>query len=86
MNREQARPYIGLCVDDALCERDIADMPPNARLVGWQCGFEPMFVAVWSYLDDQQPDMAEAAEIAMDLLAEKGWFGDQLPTEPDYII
>ncbi len=85
MNRAQALPYVSFCVDDALSERSIADIPPNARLVGWQCGFEPLFVAVWSYLDDQQPDPCEAAELATDLLVEKGWFADE-PTEPDYVI
>lgn len=89
MNREQARPYISLCVDDALSVRRIEEMPSNARLVGWQCGFEPMFVAVWSYLDEDgngEPlDMAEAEEIATDLLAERKWFADE-PTPADYVI
>lgn len=88
MNREQAIPYISYCVDDAGAERDVKDMPANARLVGWQCGFEPMFVAVWSclgsWLDDE-----EAEDLAIDLLIEKKWFSgqhDRGGTEPDYII
>lgn len=88
MTREMALPYVAYCVDDALAERKIADMPANARLVGWQCGFEPLFVAVWSYLgdgDDCLPDPAEAAEYATDLLVEKKWFSGE-PTEPDYIL
>lgn len=84
MTRDQALPYVGHCVDDALAERKIADMPSNARLVGWQCGFEPMFVAVWSYLDVRIDD-DEAVELATDLLSEKKWFAGE-PTEPDYII
>ena len=32
-------PYISVCVDDAL-----DDMPGNAWLIGWQCGFEPIAV------------------------------------------
>lgn len=83
MTRDQALPYVGYCVNDALAERKIADMPSNARLVGWQCGFEPMFVAVWSYLDRIDDD--EAVELATDLLSEKKWFAGE-PTEPDYII
>jgi hypothetical protein len=85
MTRETAVPYIAYCVDDALAERDVKD-PPTARLVGWQCGTEPLFVAVWSYLGPEcEPDMAEAAEIATDLLVEKKWFAGE-PTEPDFII
>jgi hypothetical protein len=87
MKREAALQYVSCCLDNALCERDIADMPANARLVGWQCGFEPMFVAVWSYLDDQPMDMAEAEEIATDYLQEKRWFADNdSPPAADYVI
>ena len=83
MNRTQAMPYIAHCVDDALSERDVGDMPGNARLVGWQCGFEPMFVAVWSYLGGRLDD-EEAMDLAIDLLLEKGWMTDI--TAPDYVL
>ena len=84
MNKKQALEYVSYCVDDALCERNIADMPENARLVGWQCGFEPLFVAVWSYLGVKLSE-EEAEEIAIDLLEEKKWFTDEsIPA--DYII
>jgi hypothetical protein len=95
MTREQAREYISFCVDDALNERSIDDMPANARLVGWQCGFEPLFVAVWSYLADTQGnrnriDDIEAEEIATDLLVERAWFStmgvDGEPPPADIII
>ena len=82
MTRERAMPYVSCVLDDAL--GDEPAMAPNARLVGWQCGFEPMFVAVQSYLGVRLDDN-EAAEIATDYLTEKGWFADE-PTEPDYII
>lgn len=59
-------------------------MPDNARLIGWQCGFEPMFVAVWSYLGVRLDD-DDAVEIAKDYLAEIRWFNGE-PTAPDYII
>jgi hypothetical protein len=84
MTREDALPYVSYCVDDALSERQTEDMPANARLVGWQCGFEPLFVAVWSYLDVRLDD-DEAVELATDLLTEKQWFAGG-PTEPDYVI
>ena len=85
MKREDAIPYISRYVDDALSEREAKDMPAGARLVGWQCGFEPMFVAVWSYLPGVEVDDDSAMEIATELLVEKGWFPDE-PTEPDYLI
>ena len=83
MNKKQALEYVSYCVDDALCERNIADMPENARLVGWQCGFEPLFVAVWSYLGVKLSE-EEAEEIAIDLLEEKKWFTDE--SIPAYYI
>ena len=84
MTREQALPYVSFGVDDAMAERKPSEMPPHARLVGWQCGFEPLFVAVWSYLDVEIDD-GDAIELATDLLVEKKWFaGEQ--REPDYII
>jgi hypothetical protein len=86
ITREQALPYISRCVDNALADRSIDDMPANARLVGWQCGFEPMFVAVWSYLPNSRLDDDEAAELAIDRLIEAGWFGRLGPMDPDYII
>jgi hypothetical protein len=87
MTREQAIPYISFCIDDSLGERSIDEMPNNARLVGWQCGFEPLFVAVWSYLNVELED-AEAEEIARDYLLERKWFSDNSETgmEADYII
>jgi len=70
MTREQAIPYISVCVDDALSVRSIDNMPFNARLVAWQCGFEPLFVAVRSYLGVRLSDN-EAETIAGDLLEER---------------
>jgi len=87
MTREQAIPYISFCIDDCLAERSIDEMPSNARLVGWHCGFEPLFVAVWSSLKHTLEEV-EAEEIARDYLLERGWFSDKpLNTmEADYII
>jgi hypothetical protein len=53
-------------------------------LVGWQCGFEPVFVAVHSYLDIRIDD-SDAVDMATDYLRERNWFGGE-PTEPDYVI
>lgn len=86
MNRSQALPYVSYAVDDALAERDRSEMPANARLVGWQCGFEPMFVAVWSYLGVRLDD-ADAEDIAKDMLQEKKWFIDNdNPQDADFIL
>lgn len=91
-SRESLLPYVSYCLDDALSERNIKDMPANARLVAWQCGFEPMVVAVWSYLGDtqgnlDQVDVAEAEEIATDFLQERRWFTDNdNPPPADYVI
>lgn len=92
MNRTRALPYVSYAVDNALSPRDPKDAPANAVLVGWQCGFEPLFVAVWSYLQDTQGnastlDADEAVELATDLLQERKWFSDnENPPEPDYVI
>lgn len=86
MTREDALPYVSFAVDDALSERQPAEAPPNARLVGWQCGFEPLFVAVWSYLPDVTISADDAAELATDLLSERNWFAQGETREPDYII
>jgi hypothetical protein len=83
--REAAKAYISFCVDDALSERSVDEMPANARLVGWQCGFEPLFVAVWSYLPKTKVDDEDAVRIATDLLNERAWFSDG-PRDPDYLI
>jgi len=84
MNRKNAFQYISYAVDDAGSPRVIEEMPDNARLVGWQCGFEPLFVAVWSYLGVQLSD-EEAEELAADFLNDKDWFADEA-TPADFII
>lgn len=84
MRRSQVIPYISYAVDNALSEHNPSEMPANARLVGWQCGFEPLFVAVWSYLGNTLED-AEAIEMATDLLEEKKWFSGEA-TPPDYVL
>lgn len=84
MTRKQALPYVSYTIDDAL-SADRQPISESARLVGWQCGFEPLFVAVQSYLPGITLDDEEAEEIATDYLREIGWFNGD-PTPADYII
>jgi hypothetical protein len=88
MRRAEALPYVSFVLDDALNVRTEAEVPhANARFVGWQCGFEPLFVAVVSYLgNDIRLDDDEAVAIATDYLAERDWFGADGPREPDYVL
>ncbi len=94
MKRTDAIPYISFGVDDTgqPYDRSAALVAvPHARLVGWQCGFEPLFVAVWSYLPGVTLDDGEAEAIARDLLEERGWFGtdsnDSNDSRPaDYVL
>ena len=84
--REEMLKYVGHHVDDAMSneEKEIAE---NTRLVGFQCGFEPMVVAVHSYLPDCSCDDGEAEELAIDSLEEKGWFdGSTREHDADFII
>jgi len=85
MKREEAIQYVGHHVDDALSP-DPKPITEHTRLVGWQCGFEPMFVAVHSYLPECKCDDDEAEELALDLLAEIKWWGDLLPRSADHIL
>lgn len=99
MRRDQALPYVSFALDDALNPSPataealrsgkIEGLDPSvrrARLVGWQCGFEPLFVAVFSYLPDCSVDSDTAEEIAKDYLAERNWFGDEGPRDADYVL
>jgi hypothetical protein len=86
MNRTDALPYVSYMVDDTGNERHQTDIPENAVLVGWGCGFELMFVAVWSYLPGIQVDPDEAEELAIDLLQERAWFAHHPPPAADFVI
>lgn len=96
MTRAQAIPYVSYVVDDAGSGRALnadphaivrsgIDFSHRSILIGWQCGFEPLFVAVHSYLDCHIDD-DEAEELAKDYLSEIGWFGSKDATDPDYIV
>lgn len=99
MRRADAIPYVSFVVDDAGAGRELgadphavvreagAEFKYPSVLVGWQCGFEPLFVAVHSYLDIRLDD-CDAEEMAREYLEERGWFGDNCgePKEADYLI
>ena len=97
MTIDTAIPYISFVVDDSGNARkfggqwlppgtpvDQRGLPINARLVGWQCGFEPLFVLVYSYLGVHLNEN-EAEELAKDYLIERGWFAGK-DTDADYIL
>ena len=97
VERTEAMAYVSFVVDDAGNGRELGeDLHAIVResfedhqyasvLVGWQCGFEPLFVAVHSYLDVYVDD-GEAIELATDFLSERGWFANNEVKEPDYLI
>lgn len=98
MLRSDAVPYVSFVVDDAGSGRCLGDdMHAIVResgdafqyasvLVGWQCGFEPLFVAVHSYLDVALTD-DEAEDMAREYLEERNWFADpDSDHSADYII
>ncbi len=62
------------------------DFEHRSVLVGWQCGFEPLFVAVHSYLDVRL-DESDACDMAQEYLDERGWIdGSDRDHEPDHVI
>jgi hypothetical protein len=95
---ESLLPYVSYIVDDAGSGRvlgadphAIVRKPDNpefkhpSRLVVFQCGFEPLVVAVHSYLDVHIDD-ADAEDMAIEYLEEIGWFSDEYDHQSDYII
>jgi hypothetical protein len=93
VNREDAKQYVSFVVDNALSARDCraSEVLPTDWLIGWQCGFEPLFVAVRSYLSDTQgnpdtiDDAEEAVELAREYLVERNWFSGP-SSEPDHVL
>ena len=93
MTYEAASRYVGHVLDDSgngrmtTIENDMhasAERKYSPVLIGWQCGFEPMFVAVYSYLDVRLT-LSEAEEMASEYLDEIGWFANG-PVQADYRI
>lgn len=86
MNRKDAEQYVSYAVDDNEIPRQVTELArhPNAVLVGWQCGFEPLFVAVWN--DFNLPIyQGDAIDIATRYLESIHWFAGE-PTDPNYVI
>ncbi len=88
---EKVLPYVSHVIDDALsADHTVADVDDRAVLVGWQCGFEPLFVAVIGSTCDtrgrrDRVDADLAVELATDYLTERKWFSGE-PTEPYYVL
>lgn len=66
---------ISYYLDDSLNVVAPYEITNKVVLVCFQCGFEPLVVAVRSYLDVRMPE-DEAIEIAEDYLREIGWLQD----------
>jgi len=91
MNRQDAERYVSFIADDALSFREPGgedcDVPTEFDwLIGWQCGFEPLFVRVRSYLPQIQLDEDEAIGLAISGLQARSWFADRNDTTPTYTI
>lgn len=82
MNKDTAIEYVGYHLED-IGPIDARPITDQTFLVGWQCGFEPMFVAVHDHLD--YLDASDAEQIAVDHLEKIGWFTDG-PVDADYIL
>ena len=98
LSREHAKEFVGYVVDDTGCGRIVGDdmhavvredhkggFEYGSVLVGWQCGFESMFVAVHSYLDVKL-DSEECIEMATEYLDEIGWFSEDGSRHPEHVI
>lgn len=74
--RDELLPHVSYCVDTALAERPISELAahPEARLVAFAAGFEPMVVGVFDCYVNDLVDEETACELAIDLLLEKSWF------------
>lgn len=80
-------PYVSHVLDTALSpNRAKSDIGTGSMLVSFQCGFEPLVVAVVGAYDGEQVEAEEAEEIAVDYLEEIGWFGEEGPREADLVI
>lgn len=100
MKRDEALNYVAYVVDDAGMGGRLEETQHHvvragldlgcghhkysSRLVGWECGNEPIFVAVHSHLDVKVED-DEAESIAAEYLVEIGSFVAPLRCA-DYIL
>lgn len=84
MDKRDLKPYVAVAIDDSLSVHKPGTEPENARYVVYQCGFEPMVVAVFSGLGLELCE-ADAEDIALEYLEGINWFYDE-PRSADYII
>lgn len=87
--KDQILENTAYVLDDSLNEHSIAELTgeklESAIFVVYQCGFEPMAVAVVSYMPNVKITEEEAEEIAKDFLIEKNWFSGE-PRDADYFV
>ncbi|MBU0564893.1 MAG: hypothetical protein KJ890_15495 [Gammaproteobacteria bacterium] len=88
LNQERFKELTSFVVDDALAEHPVSAIKDrrDVTYVGFDAGFEPMFVGVISYLPGCVVDAGEACEIAIDLLLEKKWFANEADTAPSVVL
>ncbi len=86
MDRESAIDYTATIIDEngevILESPGPIDMESNDILVGWQCGFEPLFIAVRG----DSLDGMDAEDIAREHLIARNWFANGDDREADYIL
>lgn len=88
LNQGRIKELTSFVVDDALAEHPVSAIKDryDVTYVGYQAGFEMLFVAVISYLPGCVVEPDEACEIATDLLLEKKWFADESQTEASIVF
>lgn len=85
MKVSDALPFVSHVLDTALSpDHNVSEIGKGTYLIGWQCGFEPLFVAVIASYTEAM-DASDAEEIAADYLDEMGWFANGV-TDADHIL
>lgn len=86
-SREQAFKYVSFVISE-----EGKELPPDslnqktAILVGWQCGFEPLFVAIQDEDGEElHVSEADAEDIAKEFLLKKKWFSENEAEDCDYV-
>lgn len=88
ITREEALQCVAYCVDNALSPHapHEAREQESPRLVGWnRDDYQPLVVAVWSYLSGDPLDENEAAELATDYMLEMRQIQDA-SVRPDFVL
>jgi hypothetical protein len=84
-NRKQALEYVGhVITPDGKKLPANSINPKTAILVGWQCGFEPMYVAIQDEDGDELSlSDIDAEDIAKKYLTKINWFSEEDEEEDD---